>query len=504
MTVLFHDVPVLDPAHSGGVTGPLDVLVRNSRIAEVGPGLTSDDAQTRRVDGHGHHLLIPGLINAHFHSSANHLKGSFPSLPLELFMLYESPAQAVAPTPREAYLRTMLGALEMLRAGTTSVQDDAFLLPAPEPEIIDAVMEAYADCGIRASVALDQPELAEVDKLPYLALLAHENLREDLSAPAPVTGAELLELYGHLFDRWHGAADGRLTAAVSISAPQRVTPDYFAALDALSREHHVPLFAHMLETRTQRLLASEQPRFGGRSLVSYTAELGLLNERTNVIHAVWVDDQDLDLIAEAGAVVAHNPVSNLRLGSGIMPFRAVRDRDIPVALGSDEAICGDTVEMWGVVKMAGLIHTITGLDSDRWPTAGEVLDALWQGGAAAMMRGGELGEIRAGALADLALLDLYSPAFTPLTDVAGQLVYCDPASTVALVMVDGAVVAEGGVVTSVDERALLDEARELFAAAAPQRRREREGAAALLPTYQAVVRTGATADLGLDRSVAVP
>jgi 5-methylthioadenosine/S-adenosylhomocysteine deaminase len=504
MTVLFHDVLVLDPARPGGVSGPLDVLVRDSRITEVRPGLTADDAQTRRVDGHGHHLLIPGLINAHFHSSANHLKGSLPSLPLELFMLYESPAQAVAPTPREAYLRTMLGALEMLRAGTTSVQDDAFLLPAPEPEIIDAVMQAYADCGIRASVALDQPELAEVDKLPYLAQLVPENLREDLSAPASVTGADLLELYAHLFDRWHGAADGRLTAAVSISAPQRVTPDYFAALDALSRKHQVPLFAHMLETRTQRLLASEQPRFGGRSLVAYTAELGLLNERTNVIHAIWVDDHDLDLIAEAGAVVAHNPVSNLRLGSGIMPFRAIRDRGIPVALGSDEAICGDTVEMWGVVKVAGLIHTITGLDSDRWPTAAEVLDSLWQGGAAAMMRGGELGEVRAGAMADLALLDLHSPAFTPLTDVVGQLVYCNPASSVALVMVDGAIVAEGGAVTSVDECALLDEARELFATAAPQRRREREGAAALLPTYQAVVRTGATADLELDRSVAVP
>jgi 5-methylthioadenosine/S-adenosylhomocysteine deaminase len=504
MTVLFHDVLVLDPARPGGVSGPLDVLVRDSRITEVRPGLTADDAQTRRVDGHGHHLLIPGLINAHFHSSANHLKGSLPSLPLELFMLYESPAQAVAPTPREAYLRTMLGALEMLRAGTTSVQDDAFLLPAPEPEIIDAVMQAYADCGIRASVALDQPELAEVDKLPYLAQLVPENLREDLSAPASVTGADLLELYAHLFDRWHGAADGRLTAAVSISAPQRVTPDYFAALDELSRKHQVPLFAHMLETRTQRLLASEQPRFGGRSLVAYTAELGLLNERTNVIHAIWVDDHDLDLIAEAGAVVAHNPVSNLRLGSGIMPFRAIRDRGIPVALGSDEAICGDTVEMWGVVKVAGLIHTITGLDSDRWPTAAEVLDSLWQGGAAAMMRGGELGEVRAGAMADLALLDLHSPAFTPLTDVVGQLVYCNPASSVALVMVDGAIVAEGGAVTSVDECALLDEARELFATAAPQRRREREGAAALLPTYQAVVRTGATADLELDRSVAVP
>jgi 5-methylthioadenosine/S-adenosylhomocysteine deaminase len=504
MSVLFRDVLLLDPECLGTTVGPTDVLVESARIAAIGPdlGTGSEDAE-RVIDGHGHHLLIPGLINAHFHSSANHLKGAFPSLPLELFMLYESPAHAVAPTPREAYLRTMLGALEMLRAGTTSVQDDAFLLPAPDPEIIDAVMQAYMDCGIRASLALDQPELAEMEKLPYLAQLAPEHLGHQLSTPPPVTGAELLELYGYLFDRWHGGAAGRLSAAVSISAPQRVTPDYFAALESLSREHHVPLFAHMLETRTQRLLASEQPRFGGRSLVAYTAELGLLNERTNVIHAIWVDDHDLDLIADAGATIAHNPVSNLRLGSGIMPFREIRDRGIPIALGSDEAICGDTAEMWGVVKMTGLIHNVTGLDSDRWPTTREVLEALWYGGAAAMQRRGELGVIQPGAMADLVLLDLHSPAFTPLTHVAGQLVYCDPASSVTHVMVDGAVVAQDGVITSVDERALLDEARELFAAAAPQRQRERDGAAALLPTYQAMVRQGATVDLDLKRSVTV-
>lgn len=503
MSTLFRDVLILDLQASGGMSGPTDVLAIGSRIDAIGPGLTTEEPPARVIEGHGHHLLVPGLINAHFHSSANHLKGAFPSLPLELFMLYESPAEAVAPTPREAYLRTMLGALEMLRAGTTAVQDDAFFLPEPEPEIIDAVMQAYADCGIRATLALDQPELSEVEKLPYLADLAPAALRDRLRAPAPKAGAELLELYGHLFDRWHGRAGGRLRAAVSISAPQRVSPEYFASLDALSAEHDVPLFAHMLETRTQRLLASEQPRFGGRSLVGYTAGLGLLNRRTNVIHAVWVDDEDLDLIADAGAVIAHNPVSNLRLGSGIMPFRQIRDRGIPVALGSDEAICGDSVEMWGVAKLAGLIHNVTGLDADAWPTAVEVLEALWLGGAAAMLRSGELGEIRAGALADLALLDLHHPAFTPLNDLAGQLVYCDPATSVMLVMVDGTVVKEDGAITTVDEPALLDEARELFAAAAAQRRRERDGADALAPTYRAMVRRGAQAELALERTAVV-
>jgi 5-methylthioadenosine/S-adenosylhomocysteine deaminase len=499
MSVFFRDVLVYRRDVPGTVIGPTNVLVSGSLIAGIGDLQPPVDA--RIVEGRGHHLLIPGLINAHFHSPANHLKGALPSLPLELFMLFETPADSLRPSPREAYLRTMLAALEMLRTGTTSVQDDAFLIPSPDPEIIDAVMQAYADCGIRASVALDQPELSEAEKLPFLAGDAPAGLQDSLHKPAPMARAELLEMYDYLFTTWHGAAGGRLTAAVSISAPQRVSVEYFQTLDELSRTHHVPLYAHFLESKTQRVLASTQSRFAGRSLVAYTADLGLLNERTNVIHSVWVGNSDLDLIAEAGAVVVHNPVSNLRLGSGVMPFRAIRDRGIPIALGVDEAICNDAADMWNVVKTTGLIHNISGLDSDLWPSTSEVLDALWQGGAASMLRTGELGEIAEGRLADVAMLDLHSPAFTPLNDIAGQLVYCETGSSVVLTMVDGVIVAEDGTVTSVDEKALLAEARELFAAKQPELKRLRAAGEYLVPTYQAMVRKALAVDVGMTRWV---
>jgi cytosine/adenosine deaminase-related metal-dependent hydrolase len=489
---LFQEVLLVDTAAPRGVTTPTDVLVADGRIAAVGPSARDREGVDRVVHGDGRHVLLPGLINAHFHSPANHLKGSLPSLPLELFMLFESPADPeLTPTPREAYLRTMLAVIEMLKTGTTSVQDDAFVMPGPTPEIIDAIMQAYADSGMRATVALDQPELPESRKLPPFPGLS--------DAPAPMGAPELLAAYDHLIDRWHGAEGGRLRAAVSISAPQRVSPEYFAALDELSRRHDLPLFAHMLETRVQRTLATSQPRFAGRSLVRYTADLGLLSDRVNVIHAVWVDDDDLRLIADAGAVVAHNPVSNLRLGSGIAPFRAFRRYGIPVALGSDEAICDDSANLWGVVKAAGLVHNVTGLDSDEWPTATEVLDALWTGGAAAMRRPGELGEVREGALADLVLVDLWTTAFTPLSSLPGQLVYCEYGQSVRMTMVAGRVVAEGGRVVSIDEDAILAEARELFAAKLPLVETARERARDALPAYQGMVRAAAATDVGMTR-----
>lgn len=511
MSVLFTGVCLYDPAAADTISAPTDVLVSGTRIVTIGAEAEAGyrthtcenpDGGHRVIRGNGHHVLLPGLINGHFHSPANHLKGSLPSLPLEEFMLYESPADpALTPTPREAYLRTMLGAVEMLRTGCTSVQDDAFLMPYPTPDIIDAVMSAYADSGIRASVALDQPEIPEIDKLPFLGADASPALLEALTAPAPMDRIGLLEAYRHLISTWHDTHNGRLTAAVSISAPQRVSEQYFGELDDLSRAHRLPLFAHMLETKVQRTLATEQPRFEGRSLVRYTADLGLLSDRMNVIHAVWTDDADLDLIAGAGAVIAHNPVSNLRLGSGVMPFRRVRDRGIPTCLGVDEAICDDSVNMWGVVKMAGLIHNITGAPSHTWPAATEVLGSLWSGGAAAMLRSEDLGKVREGYLADLILLDLHSRAFTPFNDLAGQLVYCQDGGSVRLTMVAGDVVMENGQLLGVDEDALLAEAREVFARRRPQIAAGRRESGRAAGEYQAMVRRAAATDVGLDRWV---
>jgi 5-methylthioadenosine/S-adenosylhomocysteine deaminase len=498
MTVLFRRVFVYDATASDGMTGPVDVLVDGDRIETIGADVPAPSA-ARIVDGGARKLLLPGLINAHFHSPANHLKGSVRSLPLELFMLFESPADpALAPSPREAYLRTMLGAIEMLQRGITCVQDDAFLVPYPDPEIIDAVASAYRDSGIRAFLALDQPELSEAEKLPFLDDL-DPRVRASFDAPAAASAAQLLEAYDHLIGTWHGAADDRIRAAVSISAPQRVSLEYFAELDDLAERHGLPLYAHMLETKVQRTLMTEQPRFAGQSVVRYTAAAGLLKPHTNVIHAVWVDDDDLDAIAEAGATVVHNPVSNLRLGSGVLPWRAMLNHGIPVALGTDEAICDDSINVWTVAKTAGLIHNVSGLDSDEWPSAAEVLDALWRGGARATRRTGDLGAIAPGMLADLALIDLHAIAFTPLNDLREQLVHCEDGRSVVLTMVGGRVVAEHGHVVSVDEGALLDEARESFAAKLPAIHAAREDAGRLFGAYQSIVRRAAATDVGFSR-----
>ncbi|HTV76729.1 MAG TPA: amidohydrolase family protein [Steroidobacteraceae bacterium] len=451
----------------------------------------------REIDADGM-LLMPGLVNGHFHSSVNHLKGTLDSLPLELFMLYESPAQAPEPTARQVYVRTMLAAMEMLRCGTTAVLDDAFFVPGPSEATIDAAMQAYADSGIRAVLALDQPNVPELDKFPYLAELLPRALREAAAAPPIMGTEELLKCYGHLIDRWHDREGGRLRAAVSCSAPHRVTPEYFRCLDDLSRRHNLPFYIHILETKVQRMFGAEH--LAGRSLVQQVHELGLLSERLNIIHGIWLDEQDLDLIAAAGSLVAHNPISNLRLGSGVMPFRALRSRGIPLCLGTDEAIADDAVNLWSVMKLTGLIHNITHPDYETWPTAKEILRCAITGGACAMRSPRPLGEVSPGHQADLMLIDLDTLPFTPLNDLRRQLVYCENGGSVRMTLVQGRIVFEEGELTYVDEAAIRAEARELASAGdAPARGPGGHDAGVWAAYYREMYLRAARADAGMSR-----
>jgi 5-methylthioadenosine/S-adenosylhomocysteine deaminase len=472
-----------------------DLLVGAGRIAAIGEGIAAPpDAAV--VDASGL-LVAPGLINAHFHSPGNFMKGMLDGLPLELFMLYEVPPLASgAAGARLGYVRTMLGALEMLKLGVTCVMDDAFHVPVATPEGVDAIMEAYRDCGLRATVAIDQPNLVEYVKYPFLEDLLPPALKREMDAAPRQGDEELLDVYAHLIGRWHGAADGRLGAALSCSAPQRVTVPYLEALARLSRERHIPFNMHILETKLQRVFGEEKL---GRSLVRYADDHGTLTPDTVVIHAIWVDDDDIRILADRGVTVAHNPVCNLRLGSGIAPFRAWRNAGVAVCLGTDELIADDGANLWAAAKAAGLVHTLADPDPDTWPTAPEVLDALWTGGARALGLAGRIGRIAVGAEADLALIDLDTLAFTPLNDLERQLVYCETGSSVRHVMVAGQWVVRDGRTTLVDEAAIRREAREIMRLVEPETSAARAAAGRLAPYYAEMVRRAHARDVGLVR-----
>jgi 5-methylthioadenosine/S-adenosylhomocysteine deaminase len=387
----------------------------------------------------------------------------------------------------------------MLRRGITSVHDDAFHVPVATRGSIDAIMQAYQDSGMRATVAIDQPNIVEYDKYPYLADLIPADVRAAMDSAPRQSSEELIALYRYLVDRWHGAASGRLRAAVSCSAPQRVTREYFAALAALSREHDLPFNIHILETKLQRVLGDIK---FGKSLVRYVHDLGHLDERTMVIHAIWIDDEDVALLARSGCTVAHNPVCNLRLGSGVMPYRKLRDSGVPICIGTDEATSDDAINVWSAAKTAALVHSLSDVDYRSWPDAGEILRAVLHGGARATRPADRIGRIAPGYAADMALLDLDTLAFTPCNDLVRQLVMCEDGSSVRMTIVDGRVVFENGRLTNVDERALRAEARELAAVQRPRLAEAEAAARRLDPYYRQMYLRAAGQDVGLHRRLA--
>lgn len=475
-----------------------NILISGSKIEAIGPGAEFQQSVgvDEEIDGSGK-LAIPGLINGHFHSPANLMKGSLSGLPLEIFMLYEVPPLSdLPPPPRLVYIRTLLGAIEMLKRGITSVQDDAFFVPYPDADSIDALMNAYGDSGIRATAALDQPNVLEYDKYPYLSDILPETILNEMASATIQSTAELTELYRAFIEKWHGARDGRLETAVSCSAPHRVTPEYLHILSKMSRDKELPFYIHVLETKVQRVFGERKL---GQSLIQYIKNQNILDHRVNIIHAIWIDEDDMAAISESGATIAHNPVCNLRLGSGIMPFRKIRDFGIPVCLGTDEALADDSINVWNALKMAGMIHNITEPDYRKWPQAEEVLECLFRGGSRAMGKENDIGSIEPGKQADIALLDLNQIPFTPLNDIKRQLVYCEDGSSVCLTMVGGEVVVRDGVVLTANEEAVKIEARQLMNEHLAILEAAAENAAELEPFYREMYLRAAGNDVGLNR-----
>jgi len=434
----------------------LDLVVEGDRIAAVGRNLDPAAHGVRRVEEGAGKFLTPGLINAHQHSHDRFDKGRFSPLPLEIWMaLYNPPMLSRGWTPREVYLRTLLGGMEMIRSGTTMVLDDVHHGLPLDRENVDAVYKAYQDLGLRADVSVAYADKPFYRGMPYLeeCLPADFKVAPKHQAPTP---AEILDLWRDLASRWKG----RVRAVLSPSGPQRCTDGFLQETWQLARQLDIPVLIHVLETRIQALTAE---LFYGRSMVEHMQALGILDRHAVLIHGVWMSSGDLDIVARHGAAIAHNPGSNLKLGSGIAPVAAMRARGIPVGLGTDNHNANDSCSMLESLKLAGLIHN--GRDSDyaRWIGARGALSLATTGGAACAGLGKSLGSLDPGKQADFLQWDLSSNAFLPLNHAVNQLVYCEQGGSLERVVVAGQPIYAAGRFPRIDEAAVMAEIRDRLA-----------------------------------------
>ena len=483
MNTLFKNATVLSMKDRGAVAAaPADVFVVGDRIAAIGPGL--DLQGVDRVIEADELLLMPGLVNAHIHTEQNTFRGRYPGLPLEVLMLYAYPLTGASPLDAEMiYHRTLLAGIESVKSGVTSILDDVMEVPRQGLEQLGSVFGAYDQVGMRANVSghvIDRPFF---ETIPYLETTLPERLKQKFLRIPPIELTEYMEFCGEAVERFHGAGAGRLRYVVAPSGPQRCTEELLGTVAAFSREFEVPMHIHILETRVQRVTGE---RLYGRSLIKLMADLDALHKMTSIAHAIWIDEQDIELIAARGASVAHNPVCNLRIGSGVAPLRGLLKAGVNVALGTDGISSNDSARLFDVMKVAGIVHTTSTDDYDQWPTAAEILWAATQGGAKAVGLEDQIGSIETGKKADLVALDLCSSAFVPMNDVCNQLVYAENGSSVRLVMVDGEIVVEDGRCTKIDEREVLREARRLLGTYLKQHELVEEEARELEPYLRAV------------------
>ena len=438
-----------------------DVLVVAGRIAAIGrageaplavpPGARILDCADR--------LLIPGLVSAHYHSYDTLLKGAFEDMPFDVWALHAQPAFWGRRRAEELRLRTLLGAMEALRAGITTIQDMNSLVPQDEPTL-DSILDAYAEIGIRTVFSIALRDLPDLDIAPFL-----DDLRPEVAAL--VTGAprDAGEELAFVAAQLRRLADlpPTLHWALSPSGPQRSSRALLEGIAGLSDRHALPVFTHVYETRAQLAKARRVYADVGGSMIAHMAEVGLLTPRTTLAHAVWIAPKEMARLAAAGAGVVHNPLANLKLKNGVAPIARLRAEGVRLALGCDNNSCSDCQNLFQAMKLMCLLQQ--GLDAEPTGiTAETAFAAATQGGADALGLGAEIGAIVVGRRADLVLLDLADLAFQPLHSATRQLVYAETGRGVRSVMVEGRMVLEEGRFTTIDEAAFRAELAEVMVA----------------------------------------
>lgn len=431
---------------------PLDVLVRGDRIAAIEPAGTLAGAD--RLIELPRQLLVPGLVNGHQHSHEHFQRGRTENLPLELWMHLVRTRIPVPLTPRQVYLRTMIGAIESLRTGCTTLVDDMALGAVIQRENIDAALQAYDDIGVRALMGFAMMDKPIVDNFPFVAELVPPALAAELRAAARPPGAVQLALVRELVAAGRHPHQRRVGVLVSASAPQRCTAGFLMQVRALADDLALPVITHVQETRLQVVTGQI---FYGKPIVEHLVDIGFLKPATSLIHAVWLNPREIAALAEQGASAQHNPWSNLLLGSGIQPVRELLDAGVNVSLGSDGSCSTVTTNMLNVLGTAAGVAKLRGDDPSRWLSARETLHAGTLAGGRALGFGDALGSLRVGALADLAAYRLDSVTFSPLTDPVRQLVYAERGAGQRFAMVAGEPVLQDGRLLRIDEAALLAE-----------------------------------------------
>jgi len=399
------------------------LLVDDDRIVAVGP----DPSMTLPpdipvIDAAGGKALLPGLVDSHSHSSL--MRGVTENLPLmEWLPLYQLEHRAL--TEEDAYHSARLCYLEALKSGTTCVMDMY--------RFMHRCADAAGELGIRANLA---PYAADVEGKDFFA--------------TPAENRDLIRSH-------HGSRNGRIQVWMGLEHLFYCSPAAYRHALECSREYGVRIHTHACEQRAEE--AAVLAHFGRRS-IGMLEHYGLLGENTLLAHCVWLNDDEIRLLADTGTAVAHCPVSNAKLASGVAPVPKLLEAGVRVGLGTDGNVCNNSLDLFEEMKFASLLQKATGLDATALP-AQRMLRMATIDGARVLGLDRDIGSIEVGKKADFILIDLQRPNLRPVSldgqggNLLWNLVFAARGSDVSDVWVDGIRLLEAGQPTRVSEVAVI-------------------------------------------------
>jgi len=423
--ILIHNgiVATIDPQKRVFEKGA--VAVNDGRIVEVG---NSDDLKDRFVGEKEidatYMVVMPGLVNLHFHTD-NFSRGVGEELNLEGWIYNIYYPMLAAMTPDDAYKSGLLAYTEVIKGGTTTVNDMYLKLPS--------LADAAEKTGIRAILSSEGADLIE----------GQESLEDNEKA---------------LLER-NNSADGRVTVVFGVEWIPVCSPEYIKKCRALADKHSVGIHVHLNESQDEVKVCKEKY---GKPPTEFVHELGLLGPDVVAAHCVWLNDREIEIMKETGTHISHNPVSNAKLGNGVARVKDYLKAGINIGLGTDDAPCNNNNDMFEVMKYASLfqkaVHTDASLLQSR-----QILEMATINGARALGMEDQIGSLQPGKKADIILINTRTPALTPVFlgenfNVFAHLVFAAHGDNVDTVIIDGKMVMEHREMLTVDEEEVIDEA----------------------------------------------
>jgi 5-methylthioadenosine/S-adenosylhomocysteine deaminase len=427
----------LDLFISGGTVVTMDaefrviedgcVAIEGDAIAEVGKrsDLEPKSRGAKTIDARGT-LVLPGMINGHAHAAMSLFRGVAEDHSLDDWLQrYIFPAEARNVTEDFVFWGTRLGVLEMLRGGVTTYADMYYFE--------DVVARVTKEAGMRG--VLGQTIL-------------------DFAAPDHKTPAAALAYTQKYIERWKG--DPLITPAVAPHSIYTLSTETLKSAGALARANGVPILMHIAEAPFE----SEQSRAKhGGSPVNYLERIGLLGGDVVGAHCVWVDATDIATLLRRGVGTVHNPSSNMKLASGVMPVVDLLTAGVPVGLATDSAASNNNQDLFQEMNVAAKLQKVTRMDPRALP-ARQVVEMATIGGARALHLDKQIGSLEVGKQADVVLIGTGATHSTPMYNVYSQLVYALNAHDVLTVVIAGKIVMEVRVMMTMDKPAILAKAHE--------------------------------------------